>query len=105
MSALTPQDYADALYVQSACNLSGVVFAFAKVMEKICKDSEEGKHGTEWKNTHPISQMYAEQIRYLACGSYEREDGYGGAYEACEKEALKTLKPGQKPSWRTLCGG
>ena len=99
---LNPGDHAEALFVQSACNLSGVVFAFAKVMKKICWEAQQRGYGTEWRNRHPISILYCEQIHHLACGAHEcLESDYSKAYAACETEALKTLKPGEKPSWRT----
>jgi hypothetical protein len=76
---LTPNDYQMALDSQSACNLSGIVFSFAKVMQRICNDN----HDTEARNTHPICQLYAEQIRFLSHG----EGGYMAAHAECERLA------------------
>jgi hypothetical protein len=59
------RDWEDALQSQDACNLSGIVFSFARVMERICK---ECKGGTDERNRHPICRMYAEQIVYLSGG-------------------------------------
>ena len=88
---LTAKDYQFALYSQSACNLSGIVFEFARVMQKICDQSNEDGHGTDWKNTHPICRLYAEQIMHLACGGSSATVGAGESYskasEACEKAA------------------
>ncbi len=66
---LTAHDYQMAVYAQSACNLSGIDFEFARVMDKICTDAQRHGHGTEWKNTHPICRLYAEQIIHLAGGT------------------------------------
>jgi len=59
MGVLKPEDYADAVQVQDACNLSGVIFAFARVMQKICDDDTKG---TAAKNNHPIAVLFADKI-------------------------------------------
>jgi len=84
---LTPHDYQMALHAQSACNLSGVVFEFAKAMQKICNESFEAGHATDWRNTHPIARLYAEQIAHLASGGGMIQGGaidYGEAHAECE---------------------
>jgi hypothetical protein len=55
----------DALAVQNACNLSGVVFGFARTMESLCELATEGGHGTDWKNTHPIAVLWSSKIASL----------------------------------------
>lgn len=67
--SLTSQDYLDAIHAQSACNLSGIVFSFGRVMKKICREAEVHGHGTEWRNNHPIARLYAEQIMHLSRGT------------------------------------
>lgn len=82
----TPRDYADALNAQSACNLSGIVFSFARVMQRICDEANAGGHGTDWKNHHPIAVLYSAQIAHLS-GSGQPEGGsfdYHKAYAECE---------------------
>ena len=76
MPNLTPHDYRSALDVQCACNLSGVVYSFARIMERICKDT----NGTDEKNTHAICRLFAEQITHLTSGK-----GYSEAYDECER--------------------
>ncbi|RPI56468.1 MAG: hypothetical protein EHM49_00300 [Deltaproteobacteria bacterium] len=83
---LEKRDYANAVMVQNACNLSGVVREFAIVCKKIWDEAWEKGHGTTWVNTHPICRMYAEQINFLASGR-----DYMEAYEECEKKG--GLKP------------
>jgi len=51
-----------ALAVQDACNLSGVVFSFAEVMEAICEEQQRLGQSTEWKNTHPIVTLFSIQV-------------------------------------------
>jgi hypothetical protein len=58
---------------QDACNLSGIVFAFADAMKKICEESHRLGKGTDWKNGHPIARMYAEQIMFLTSGTEWRD--------------------------------
>ena len=79
---LTTKDYQSAIDVQSACNLSGIVFSFAKVMKRICNERAKGNHGTDWVNTHPIAQMYAVQILHLT-----KECSYTEAYNICEQKS------------------
>jgi hypothetical protein len=76
---LTPNDYQTALNVQVACNLSGVVFSFARVMQRICNTNG----GTDARNHHPIAVLFAEQIHALTGYS----QGYAEAYAACEENA------------------
>jgi hypothetical protein len=73
------KDYADALMVQSACNLSGVVHSFSEILSSLVKESQEQGKGTDWVNTHPICVLFAEQITHLAKGDYF------DAYKVCEE--------------------
>lgn len=84
--SLTKDDYQNAIDVQSACNLSGIVFSFAEVMQRICNDA----YGTEARNTHPIAVLFAEQIHFLTGSSR----GYGDAHAACtERSQYKFICP------------
>lgn len=76
-SALTPRDYCDAINVQYACNLSGIVHSFSRVMEKICKDVDN----TDERNTHPIAVLYASKISSLTNAPYTED--FCNAYETC----------------------
>ncbi len=62
---ITIQHYKDAINVQDACNLSGVVFDFSQVMEDICEEAHIQGHGTEWKNQHVLSILWAYKIAEL----------------------------------------
>ena len=59
------QHYKDAIAVQDACNLSGVVFDFARVMEDICQEAQQLGRGTDWKNSHVLSILWANKIAEL----------------------------------------
>jgi len=75
---LTPNDYQTALDVQSACNLSGVIHSFSRIMSKICEDVK----GTESRNNHAICRLFAEQIMFLTSSK-----DYMDAYNECEQKA------------------
>jgi hypothetical protein len=81
---MTKQDYQTALDVQNACNLSGVVFSFAAIMQRLCDEAFANGHGTEWKNSHPIAVLFASKIADLTRSEYS---GFTAAYDACEKAA------------------
>jgi hypothetical protein len=91
---LQPSDYANALHAQSACNLSGIVFSFARVMQRICNEANAGGHGTDWKNHHPIVRLYAEQIAHLS-GAGQPDGGpvsYHEAYKVCTERSKEPAK-------------
>jgi hypothetical protein len=59
----------EAVQVQDACNLSGVVFSFARAMERLCVLSRENGGGTEWRNKHTVCKLYADKILHLCGGT------------------------------------
>lgn len=65
MVGLLPQDWSDAMSVQDACNLSGVVHAFSGVMPRIWQEVVRNGGGTDDVNRHPICIMYASKIESL----------------------------------------
>jgi len=74
-----------ALDVQDACNLSGVVFSFARAMQAICDSPERGD--TESRNNHPIVTMYLLKLSELnGCGS-TLHDSYEAAEARCKELA------------------
>lgn len=60
---MSANPYQNAIDIQNACNLSGVLYSFAKDMHTICET--EGP-GTEVKNTHPVVLMYLWKLCSLA---------------------------------------
>lgn len=69
-----------ALGCQDACNLSGVLFSFADAMHAICDEATAQKHGTEWKNTHPVVTVFLEKLmdlnRYRVGDSVARDEDF-----------------------------
>lgn len=83
---LDPRDYSDAILVQDACNLSGVVHSLSRVMTKIWATARTANHGTEWVNNHPIAVMYASKIASLT-GQCTDTTAFEKAYDICRSEA------------------
>lgn len=82
---LTSEDYKQAIRVQDACNLSGVVHSWSKMISKIWEEAHAGKKGTEWVNTHPINVMFASKIASLT--GCETPETFSKAYAACQDRA------------------
>lgn len=59
---LTPKDYKDAIDVQDACNLSGVVHELSRVLPRIRAEVQD----TDAINTHPIVRMYVDKLCHLS---------------------------------------
>ena len=78
------RDYEDALMVQSACNLSGVVHSFSEILSRLVKEAQEQGKGTDWVNTHPICVLFAEQISHLTTCRFGGETDYFKAHKICE---------------------
>ena len=79
--------YANALRCQGACNLSGVLYSFARDMAVICKETP--RLGTDDKNHHPIVRMYLSKLVSLA-GMIDGGD-IGDADEQCCDGASITM--------------
>jgi len=73
--------YADALQVQNACNLSGVLRSWLEALDTI--RAEGGTTGsTQAFNEHPVNVLYADKV-YSLCG-------YGSHFSAaCEVAEAK----------------
>jgi hypothetical protein len=67
----------EALSVQNACNLSGVVHSFSRALTDLRANLPNA--GTDEINNHPISLLYASKIESLTtCSAYKR---FSNAYE------------------------
>lgn len=74
----------EALNVQDACNLSGVVISFARVV----KDLREllPNAGTDALNTHPICVLWSDKIAHLTGTQNLGNDRVDLAYRWAYKE-------------------
>ena len=78
------RDYIDAMNVQSASNLIGLVHSFINFLERLFNDRYDDKinmFSTNDINSHPICRLYAEQIMHLTKGNAEHGMSYGKAYK------------------------
>lgn len=75
--------YADAIQVQDACNLSGVVKSWAEAMDAIWAEARAQGKGTDYVNTHPVNVLYADKVYSLT--GYGRE--FGAAYKTAQEKA------------------
>lgn len=71
----------DALAIQDACNLSGVVISFAQVVKDVRALLEaEGKASTQLINNHPVCRLWADKIAALTDTQMLGHDNVGHAY-------------------------
>ena len=70
----------DAMAVQSACNLSGVVLSFAQAMRVLNDEMRKANQGMDFVRNHPVTRLFVEQISFLGGGA-----DYSEAYSECEK--------------------
>ena len=104
---LTVRDYEEAINVQDACNLSGVLYSFEKVVDRIEATFKVHPEAGVVAGLHPIAVLYVSKIVSLTkCGVVpfvvdprEVEKGYlngGGGlrlYVRCFTAAMKQLRP------------
>jgi len=78
--------YADAIIVQDACNLSGVVHAFSRHMETLF---DMGITDTDARNRHPISVLFSSKIASLT-GSEDFKN-FSRAYGEVKENVYKAV--------------
>ena len=82
--------FQNAIDIQDATNLSGVVHQFSRDMRIICEEVRAAGGGTDHINRHPVCRLYAEQIAWLAgAGTCANHGTYLKARAACEKKAAE----------------
>lgn len=84
----TIQDLArEAIQVQDACNLSGVVHGFSRAiteLREILQNENGGLINTYEMNHHPICCLWASKIHDLASMGLSDGERFREVYEACE---------------------
>lgn len=83
--------YKDAMTVQNACNLSGVVFSFARHMKTLCDMGMD----TERKNNHPVSVLFASKIASLT--SSNSDEKFGKACREADKKVFEYMEENDLP--------
>lgn len=78
----------DALMVQNACNLSGVVRSFHRTLQDVLWPvAHEIGEGTHWVNTHPITRAYIDKLASLAGTQSIPTNEVYDAFTKCESIA------------------
>lgn len=75
----------DAIDVQDACNLSGVVHSYSKALSELWKVADFLGEGTDWVNTHPVAILYASKVGSLTGIGSGSFSAFSEAWGACEK--------------------
>ncbi len=80
-----------ALQVQDACNLSGVVHSWSKVVSALWDHAHAGtlEHNTGTVNTHPINVLFVDKLAQLAGHYIPYNERYSESYAACKELASK----------------
>ena len=73
----------EALRVQDASNLSGVVHCWSEVLTNLWEIARKDNHDTKWVNEHPISKLFAEKCYDLSKANLNSLE----AFEECRKLA------------------
>jgi hypothetical protein len=69
---MTIQELAQqALDIQDASNLSGVVHSFSRAMEVLWAEARAHNHGTDWVNAHPIATLFIDKLASLNRTQYD----------------------------------
>lgn len=75
----------EALQVQYASNLSGVVHAWSRSISRLWQIAREQGEGTDWVSTHPVNKLFADKCADLSrCRTFDR---YVTAHDQCSKLA------------------
>jgi hypothetical protein len=82
---------AQAILVQDACNMSGVLASFDRiVMDVLWPEAHRQGTGTDWVNQHPICYLFLDKLmslnhRQCLCGTNVNQ--FSKAYDAVQKIA------------------
>jgi hypothetical protein len=79
-----------AIDVQDACNLSGVVHSFSRAMEVLWAEARANNHGTDWINTHPIVTLFIDKLSHLNGCQYDKgviDTAYPAVYAIAKGDA------------------
>ena len=81
-----------ALAVQNASNLSGVVHSWAQVQSVLSAEANRTGYGTDWRNRHPINQLFVVQIAHLSNIPVDLNFDYMACVVKVEEIAEDTLR-------------
>lgn len=88
MAGTTLRDWQDAITVQDACNLSGVIHFWDRLVTRIWEEAQEGEgRGTDWVNRHPLNVMLASKVASLT--GCEVGENFHLAYEEVKDRIVR----------------
>lgn len=76
--------YQEALEVQDASNLSGVLHSWLRIIQEL---RDNGVTDTESINTHPICKLYAAKVIEMTRMGLADSEAYADAYHVCKERA------------------
>jgi hypothetical protein len=78
----------EALNVQDACNLSGIVHSWSRRLARLNEKSEIwAKLGTDGRNSHPINILWADKVAHLTGTQSLGLSKVMDAYSECKRLA------------------
>lgn len=81
----------EALAVQDACNLSGVVHSFSTIITEVrTRLDSEGKGGTDNVNTHPVCVLFSDKVAHLTGTQHFGDDKVSLAYNWAHDQVGKS---------------
>lgn len=80
----------EAIEIQDACNLSGLVFGWARCMERF--NQLLPGIGTDARNKHPIHYLWSDKLASLTGAQLPESGQYSAQYDACKKLAAVARK-------------
>ncbi|MGW8177778.1 MAG: hypothetical protein ACWGQW_03175 [bacterium] len=87
--------YRDAMAVQDASNLSGVVHSMSRLLTvEIWPEVRANGGGTDQVNHHPVVKMFVAQLLWLSYNQTVDTDQYHEAYQTCHHKEVEESKDG-----------
>lgn len=91
---LSKQRWQEALQIQDAANLSGLVHSFPKVIDDVWEEAREVGQGTRYVNEHPLVRLWLDKLCHLAriqtidheAGTQRIMDAYAAAHKAIDTQ-------------------
>jgi hypothetical protein len=78
----------EALDIQNACNLSGLVHSFPEVIAAVWDEAHERGEGTAYVNRHPLVKLWLDKLCDLAGLSVSQAPVLAAYREATEQGAV-----------------
>jgi hypothetical protein len=75
----------DAMQVQDAINLSGILLSFSRGVSQVLWPESDRRHaGTDWINQHPIVRLFVSKLQSITIMQYDIMEQFSRAWSACE---------------------